>query len=516
MKSNKTWNSGAGPAMTVAVLTVLAFLAVLKHQFVSWDDGAFLYLNPHLRGLDWDKLRWMLTTFRQGPYQPLAWLSYGADYQLWGMDPLGFHLTNLILHTANAVLVFFLGRRLLANVGGESSSGDGAAVFAALFFALHPLRVEPVAWASARRDLLAAFFGLSALLCHLRGTRPAKRWAFLLYCLSLLAKPSAIGLPLIFAVVDREPRWKEKLPYLVPAAVAAVLAYWGQASAGAMEAAQDFGWTRRFCQAAYAHAFYLVKTVWPAHLAPMYEHALAFSPWEPRFIASAAFAVMLAGAAFKMRRRWPALWAAWLSYLLLLAPVLGLVKFGTQLAADRYSYLPCVGWSLLAAGLWRYRLLRIPACVTLLVLAGLTQRQLSYWQDSETLYRHILSVNPAQPEAHHNLGILLDHSGRGAEAMEHYRLAIQSRPCHAEAHNNLGAALLGLRQVEEAETHFRQAIACDPGRFDAYNNLALILANKKHYSQALLLLDESLRLNPQYAPSLRNRPLILRLSAKSL
>jgi len=507
-------------ALAVAAVVFIAFVGVLKHKFVSWDDDGFLYLNPHFRGLGWPQLHWMFTTFLKGPYQPIVWLSYAVDYLLWGMDPAGFHLTNLLWHCANAALLFLLCQKLLtiAAPRTEAAPRAWAAGFAALTFALHPLRMEAVAWASARRDLMSGFFFLCALLCHLKGhEEPAreKSWSgltFICYCLCLLAKAMGIGLPLVLAVLDavileRRVRWKDLLPYALPAAATAVLAWHGQAVTGAMKTAAGFGWQQRLAQACYAHAFYLVKTFWPSQLAPMYEFSMNFDPLARRFLASAALILAVAGAALALRRRWPALWAAWLCYFVLLAPVLGAVKFGTQLVADRYSYLPSLAWSVLAAA----ALLELARCrpnfSRPLVLGGavlvsslgvLGSHQLSFWQDSETLYRRILDVDPSQAMARNNLGLVLETEGRLPEALDQYRLALGARPRFASAHNNLGTALLRLGRLEEAEGEFRAAMDGDPGLPESYNNLGLLLAHRRRYDEALSMFETALRVEPGF------------------
>ncbi|MCX5795756.1 MAG: tetratricopeptide repeat protein [Elusimicrobia bacterium] len=519
-------------ALAVAAAVFIAFVCVLRHQFVSWDDDGFLYLNFHFRGLGWTQLRWMFTTFLKGPYQPIVWMSYALDYLLWGMDPAGFHLTNLLWHCANAALLFVFSRRLFqaAAPGTAEAPRCWAAAGAALIFALHPLRVEPVAWAAARRDLMCGFFFLCALLCHLKGREEPARERFwrgatvACYCLCLLSKAMGIGLPLVLAVLDstilrRRVRWSDLLPYAVPAALAAALAWYGQAVTGALAAGAGFGWQRRLAQACYGHAFYLVRTLWPSGLAPMYGTALNIDPLAPRFLASAALDLAVAGSAFALRRRWPALWAAWLCYLLLLAPVLGAVKFGLQLVADRYSYLPCLSVSLLAAAGLLELARRRPGqgrplilCGTALVslLWGLCAQQLYYWRDSETLYFRILDVDPGQAMARNNLGLVYAGQGRGADAVEQFHLALKLRPRFAAAHNNLGSAMLKLGRLQEAEAEFRAAMASDPGLAESYNNIGLLLAHRKRYDEALAMFDTALSLNPDSGLTAQNRALCLR------
>jgi len=518
------------PAVAVAVVVLFVFFPILKHQFVSWDDDGFLYLNPFFRGLGWAQLRWMFTTFHHGPYQPIVWLSYAVDYLLWGMNPVGFHLTSLLLHAANAVLVFLLGRRLMRSADSEASESSLtiAAAVAALIFALHPLRVEPVAWATARRDLMSGTFFLCALLSYLRSPEaapPWRRWTFVFYVLSLLAKPMGIGLPLVLLVLDVYPlrrglQWREKLPYLFPAAVAAALAWRGQVVTGAAASSEVFGPLQRVAQAAYAHAFYLAKTVWPAGLAPMYEHLLHFDPFAPLFLTAGALGLALAATACVFRRRWPALWFGWLSYVVLLAPVLGGVKYGTQLVADRYSYLPCLAVSLLVGGLllpalrrWPQRRVAMVAGVLLLALGAASRRQLSYWRDSERLYLRVLALDPHQATARNNLGLVLDAKGRTEEALEQYRLALADRPRYAAARNNFGAVLLKSGRLGEAEVQFREALALDPSQSDPYDNLALISASRRRYDEAMELFAAALRVNPSDRKAAQNRDLVLRIRA---
>lgn len=463
----------------------------------------------------------------------MAWLSYAVDYLLWGMKPVGFHLTSLLLHSANAALFFLVCRKLYKKSMPQTSGAlEIAALFAALFFALHPLRVEPLAWASARRDLLAGLFFLAALLSYLSPRQEsshsfhANPWTFLFYGLSLLAKPSGIGLPFILLILDvyllqRGFDWKEKIPYLAMIPAMAGLAWWGQASHGSMAASTSFDWTHRLAQAGYAHSFYLLKTLIPMGLSPMYERLLRFNPYDTRFLLSAAATVLISASSFALRRRWPALWMAWLSYVMLLVPVMGFIKFGTQLVADRYSYLPAMSAACLVGAVLLQFLKRADTNSRLAVFSGtffllaalgtLSWKQTGFWKDSETLYRRILSLDPDQAVARNNLGLVLDAQGKLWEAVEQYNQALRVRPHYASASNNLGAALIKLRRLEDAEIYFRAALKDDPGLINAYNNLALVLAQNRRYGEALSLFDQALLIAPQNTQLLRNQALVLHL-----
>jgi len=338
-----------------------------------------------------------------------------------------------------------------------------------------------------------------------------------------------IGLPLVLMVLDtmvlgrpwnRRDCWRGLLTYAAPAAAAAWLAWHGQAATGAAASAEAFGWQQRLAQACYAHTFYLFKIVWPAGLAPMYERALRFDPFGPRFLASAASGAVVAGAAFGLRRRWPAAWAAWLSYIIFLAPVLGAVKYGTQLVADRYSYLPGMCWSLLAATTLLQLLRAMPdarrpitgaACSLLLVLGVASERPARLLEGlrdplpPDTRPRSQPGRGPQQP------GARARPPGRLPEAMEQYRQALQVRPRYAAAHNNLGAALLKLGRLEDAETEFRTAMADDPNDAECYNNLGLLLAHRKRYDEALSMFETALRLRPGFSRAALNRERVLSL-----
>jgi hypothetical protein len=470
-----------------------------------------LYGNPILRGLGPGFARWALTTTLHGPWQPLPWFSYALDRAVWGLNPLGFHLQNLLWHGASAGLLYLVSLELFP----ESSARRWAAAFAALTFALHPLRVEAVAWASARRDLMCGFFCLLAVLSHLRGRRG---WAIAAYALSLACKASGLGLPLVLALLDwtlrrKRPAAKDFLPYLPFAALAAVMAWRGQAAAGTMTFSGAHGPLDRLSRALVAHAFYLTRTVWPAGLSPMY-------PNDPDLSAVAAAAVVnvpVAAFAVGMSRRRPSLLCGWLSYVILLAPVLGLVKFGPQLVADRYAYLPGMVLSvLLGAGAVRAVRVGRPAVLAgaalCALLSGLSARQLSYWRDSETLFGRVLSLDPQAFVARSNLGLFLRDEGRLDEAQAQFETALQERPCFAPARNGLGTVFLARGELARAEIELRAAIACGPD-MEVYNNLGLVLARERRYDEALFMLDEAVRLAPASATANDNRDRVRALKA---
>src|SRR5215510_2905098 len=421
-------------ACFVALVTFVTFLPALRNEFVNWDDYEVLVENFRYRGLGWEQLSWMFSTFHNGHYQPLSWMTFALDYLIWGMEPFGYHLTNLMLHAANAALLYLLALRLLslASLRPLSANDLGlriAAVFAALFFSIHPLRVESVAWATERRDVLSGLFFLVTILCYVQAMAYSKdpsgraRWrnfALVAYGLSLLSKASGVTLPVILLILDVYPLrrlsggpgkwwgssvravWWEKVPFFFLAAGAAVIAPLAQSEAGAVAALRVHGLIARLAQSFYGLIFYLWKTILPWDLSPFYEVPRRLDPFFWPFLLSGAMVVTLTIALFALKRPWPAGLASWICYVAILAPVLGFVQSGREMVADRYSYLSCLVWALLLGGglyyLWqrygdrKFRLLANGAAAILVILGVLTWKQVGVWHDSDRLWNYVLAI----------------------------------------------------------------------------------------------------------------------------
>lgn len=287
----------AALAVAVAGLTFLAFVPVLGNEFVSWDDDTLILNNPDFRGFELRHLRWMFSTMILGNYQPVTWLSFALDYTIWGLRPFGYHLTNLILHSLGAALFFFIARRMLRASCplARGPAIDLAAAAAALLYSVHPLRVESVAWAVERKDVLSGFFLFACLLAYLRGieaaARPVRRgWIVLslvLFVLSLLSKVWGITFPLVLLILDTYPlkrfnpgerraRLVEKLPFIFLAGAAALTALYAQTNYATSVARLDVA--GRFAQSAFGIVFYFAKMLLPLRLSPIYEHPLPFNP----------------------------------------------------------------------------------------------------------------------------------------------------------------------------------------------------------------------------------------------
>ena len=526
----------------VALITFVVFLPALRNGFVNWDDLETLVKNDNFRGFTWSHLSWMFTTFHLGHYQPLSWLTFSLDYLLWGMRPFGYHLTNILLHAANGALFYFVSLRLLGIAAHNSNAVvlRLAAAFSTLFFAIHPLRVESVAWATERRDVLSGFFLLLTLLSYLKAVSPelhpsgGRRWmivSIIFYVLSLLSKASGMTLPLVLLVLDvyplrrlgggagkwfaadARPVWLEKLPFFIVALAAGAVALVAQHKAGALVSGETHDLVGRIIQALYGINFYLVKTVLPTNLAPLYEIPSDLHLLDWRIILAGIVFVLFSLGFFLVRHRWPAALTGWITYLLLLAPVLGVAQAGLQLVADRYSYLSCMVWAiLLAAVLLRIVRLSTGAISRLVIaalsiaipffvlfaLGSLSWRQSKIWHDSETLWNHTLAVSPSSM-AHFHVGRFAAERGELAEAENHLRRAVEINPTNDVMQSNLALALARQGNLTEAIDHFRRALKINPTDPATLNNLGIALAQQGKLDEAIQRFERALEIKPHDA-----------------
>src|SRR5437773_1312929 len=539
--------------LVIAFSTFAAFLPTLQNQFVSWDDDKNFLENPHYRGLGWTPLRWMWTT-HLGHYIPLTWMTLGLDYLLWGMHPLGYHLTNLLLHAANAVVFFFVVRRLLTlALPSPSEHGYALAVssgVAALVFAIHPLRVESVAWVTERRDVLSGLFYLLTILLYLRAREREERgrgWYWLsvaAFVCALLSKSMVVNLPVVLLILDVYPLrrlggavgwlsesarrvYVEKIPFVLLAAGASAIALMAQLSHDTMVSVVQLSGLGRLAVSAYGLSFYLWKMVAPVNLSPLYELPPTVNPWAPPFLLSYGVVVAITAIVLAFRRRVPGLPAAWVAYIVVLLPVLGIFQSGPQIAADRYTYLAGLGWAILAgAGLlscWRssrrsktgtpatWLLAGIAFCVVV-GLGVLTWNQVQVWHDSEKLWSHAAGIDPRSPVGQYSWGLALAQEGKLTEAIEHYTTALRIKPDYADAQISWGVALAQQGKLAEAIEHYPQALQIKPDSADAHANWGLALADQgklaeaiDHYRQALEIKPESAEVHIIWGTALADR-----------
>ncbi len=500
-------------ALVLASATLIVFWPVLGNDFVVYDDRTYVTNNPHVRGgISPDGLLWSLTASRAANWHPLTWISHMLDWQLYGDDPMGHHLTSLLLHLVNALLLFFLLDRLTGEVWRSA--------FVAALFALHPLHVESVAWIAERKDLLSTCLGLLATLAYVRyARRPgAGRYlpVMLLLALGLAAKPMLVTLPFVLLLLDYWPlrrlTWKrvwEKIPLFALAAASSVVTLVVQRAGGATRSVEGFPLPERLFNAVVAYATYLWKTVWPRDLAVFYPHPGAtLAAWKIGL--SALVLIAITAVAVRARRSRPYLIVGWLWYLGMLVPVIGLVQVGSQSMADRYTYLPLIGLFVIVAWVVGDVLprpgaarLAVPAAIALVALSWSTRAQLGVWRSSETLFEHALAVTERNYVARNNLGLVLAERGLLDEAVTHYEAALSYEPDHAPLHVNLANARLKQARADEAFRHYRRALELDPDSADANYNLGLALARQGRFEEAVARYEKALRAAPE-DPELHN------------
>jgi hypothetical protein len=525
-------------ALFIGFVTIAVFLPAIHNGFVNWDDDVNLVNNPNFRGFSWNHLIWMWTNHLGSHYIPITWMSFGLDYVLWKEKPGGYHLTSVLLHAANTAVFFLLALGILKrSFSGIGSRGQGAllwgAAFAALFFGLHPLRVESVAWATERRDVLSGLFYLLAVLVYVRAFQaqpnrcmPLKPYltCLALFVMSILSKEIAVTLPFILLILDvyplrrlpgpsgwmaREVRtvWLEKIPFFAIALADGIITLAFGIRNHLLEPVAGLGWIPRIASTVYSMAFYILKTIAPISLSPLYpltryKTHLSGMPFQ----LSAATVLLVTLTCIVLRRRFPGVLLAWIACAVTLIPVSGIIQAGFQIAADRYTYLACLGCALLAgAGVslgWRAVdhsrigkvMLASAAVPVLLTLSILTMKQLAIWRDSRTLWTRAIAVEPFFA-THLNLAGALFNEGDTLGAVDQYRRAIGLWPDNAAIHCMLGGALLDLRQGGEAAREFRLAIQFGPSS-DAYVGLTHALVMQGKLDEAIGVLREALLRDP--------------------
>jgi tetratricopeptide (TPR) repeat protein len=538
------WLLGA----VVAVITLAVFLPSVRNGWVNWDDADNFLGNPHFRGLGWANIRWIFVgSVQDAHWVPLTWLTLSLDYVMWGMNPTGYHLTSALIHAVNAFLCYALAYRLLdLGLGAGARPRDlrlGAAV-TALFFALHPLRVESVVWVTERRDVLMVLFALATVIAWLRAClsspdgRPARRWywtAVVSFALALLSKTMVVGLPIVLLVLDVYPLrravgrrgWRvrllrlaivEKVPFLLLSVAASGLTLVIAAQRAHATPLAALGIDERLAIAGYGLAFYLWKTVVPWPLSPLYTLFRPVVPWSAMYLVPALAVAGLTALTIALRRRWPAGLAVWISYIALLLPMLGLLHTGAQITADRFAYAASVGPAILlgAAVAWCRDASRIgriapplAPCVTaatvawLVALAALTGPQIGIWKDSVALWRHAADAEPESDIPIFYLGWALAEAGRYDEARAHFerslaRVAPGLPALRAQFLFHLGLVARQAGRNADAEARFRDALRLDPEHPAAWIRLGTTLWARGRQEEAQLAWARAVALGPRW------------------
>ncbi len=519
--------------MVAGILILLNWLCyrnVLTHDFINYDDTLYVTENYYVKaGITVEGIKWAFTTGHASNWHPVTWLSHMVDCQIAGTEPRQHHLTNLILHTINSLLLFFL----FATASGRP--WRSAAV--ALLFAIHPLRVESVAWVAERKDVLSAFFGFLTIWAYFRyANRPSFQryiWVFLFFCLGIMAKPMLVTFPFLFILLDvwplnrislsevveqfkrdrslfglfRKEKWKrvlvEKIPLLSVVVASSVTTYIVQKRGGAMGTLDMISFEARAGNAIVAYVRYLSKLLWPDELCVFYPHTFKALPLIT-VLGAALVLIFITVVTVRLSVRKPYLMVGWFWYIGTLVPVIGLVHVGEQSMADRYTYIPTIGivimlvWGIadLTTRVRRQSVLLSAIVLPLaLVLVICTRNQVGYWKDSASLMTHTLAVTKRNYLAHNNLGIAQKNLGNLDLAMEHYSEAIRIKPNYAEALANIGLIHYLRGEFDEAVTYFRRSLDHKSNSAKTLTNLGAALHSSGAIDDAIIEYQKALEID---------------------
>jgi tetratricopeptide (TPR) repeat protein len=499
--------------LVLAAITFAVFGQTLGHEFINYDDDVYVYENPVVaRGLTLKGIIWAFTGVHANNWHPMTWLSHMLDCQLYGLHPGGHHLTNVLLHTATVIALFLVLRQMTGALWRSA--------FVAALFAIHPLRVESVAWVAERKDVLSGLFFMLTIGAYVRYARRPWSWGryglvLLLFALGLMCKPMLVTLPVVLLLLDYWPLRRvesagrlvlEKLPLLALSAASCVATLLAQNEA--IQSTGSFSLPVRFVTALLACKIYLVQMVYPAGLAVFYPFPHKGLPvWEAAL--AGTLLAIISAAAFWHRRKQPWLLIGWAWYLVMLFPVVGVIQVGGQAHADRYTYLPQIGifvaMTWLVAG-WRVSRVALGGLMAgiLALFMVCAWQQTAYWQNSETLWTWTLACTTDNDIAQNNLGLVLMQTGRLDAAIACFQQAFQIRPNFAEARNNLGYALLQMGKVDAAIACFQQALQIKPDFAEAHDNLGNALLRMGKVDEAIAHGQRGLQIKPDDAEACVN------------
>jgi protein O-mannosyl-transferase len=528
--------------LALIAATLAFYNPIIHNQFTGFDDWNYILKNPQIQnGLTWNMVKWAFTTFWEGNWHPLTWLSHALDYQLFGLNPVGHHYTNLLFHAANAVLLFLLLRR--------ATGAAGPSLLVAALFALHPVNVESVAWAAERKNVLSMFFFLLALHAYDRyvGTSRRRLYSYLgvviLFALGLMAKPQIVTLPFVLLLWDYWPLQRlnarsgvhdssqassptarsfgflvwEKLPLFALAAADSVVTAIAQRAGNAVRTLSEAPLQIRMENIFVSYVRYIGEAFWPTRLAPMYPRPDSLPLWQ--VAGSVALLVVVSVLVWFCRER-RYLLVGWCWFLGTLVPMIGLVTVGDQARADRYAYLPFIGlfvavvWTVDAAAS-EYRIAqrwRATAAVCLVfILGSLTYRQLGYWRDDATLWHYTLSVTDRNYVAHNNLALMLKGEGRSEEAVAEFRTAKALHKYPPNQVLTLGFYELRVGHPTEAIEECNSVVhdSTDPKlQARAWGGIGQAQLQLQKYDQAAESYQTALRLNPDEGVALMGSGLL--------
>jgi Flp pilus assembly protein TadD len=514
----------AGICLALVAIVWAVFGQTLGHQFINYDDPLYVLQNPHVyNGLSWSSMAWAFTHVHSQNWHPLTSISHMLDCQLFGLRPGPHHFNNVLLHSAASALLFFALRQM--------TRATWPSAFVAAVFAIHPLRVESVAWIAERKDVLSGLFFMLTLLAYVRYVRApslARCIAMsILFACGLMSKPMLVTLPVVLLLLDywplgRSTSWKlvvEKIPLFALSILSCVATLLAQNFALGSTGMLPLQY--RVTNAVVSYVDYIRQMFWPRDLIPFYLHPESRLPMWHLMLAVAVLAIVSA-VAWIRRRQNPYLIVGWLWYLIMLVPVIGLVQVGLQGRADRYTYLPQIGLVIALTWLvrdltaaWRKReILLIPAVALIIAtMSILSWKQTAHWRNTESLWSYTLGVTPNSDVAHTGLAGILFVSGRVDEAIAHYRRAIEMRPGNSGAQHGLATALAQQRKVDESVEHYEKALELQPDNIEASNAVALLLVHRGDYADAIHWWKNTLRYEPDDADAANNLAWLLATSS---
>jgi tetratricopeptide (TPR) repeat protein len=507
----------------LVISTLSVYWQINKYDFVNFDDNEYVYDNRHVQdGFTLENIKWAFTTNTASIWHPLTWLSHMLDYQFYGLNPGRHHLTNLIFHIVNTLLLFFVFRKMTGHLWQSA--------FVASLFALHPLHVESVAWISERKDVLSTFFWMLTMWSYIWYVQHPRINKYLLvilfFILGLMAKPMLVTLPFVLLLLDYYPLYRfqksadsnnslqrstvfrlviEKIPLFVLVVMASAITFYAQKHGGAVASLDAIPIQSRIANALVSYVNYIIKMIYPSNLAVIYPHPIIFPWWQ--ITGACILLLSVSFIAVRFIKRSPYFFVGWLWYLGTLVPVIGLVQVGNQSMADRYTYIPLIGiFIIISWGIpefvkrWHHvkRSLPIIATAILFVFMVITFSQVRYWKNSVTLFEHALNVTANNYIAHNNYGrLIMINNGKVDEAMSHFNKALNINPRSVEALNNIGVILAGRGKVEEAVLYFSKALTIQPYDEQTHFNLGLALSQQGKIDEAIKHYVEALRINPE-------------------
>ncbi len=514
-------------SLVLIVVNLIIYAPTRQHEFLHYDDPFYVTENVEVaRGLTGQGILWAFTTNHAANWHPLTWLSHMLDVQLFGMQAGPHHIINVLLHIANALLLFWLLFRT------TRACFQSAAV--ALLFAVHPLHVESVAWIAERKDVLSALFWMLTFHAYISYIRqPLLRRRLILmgvFSLGLMAKPMLVSLPFILLLFDiwplrrvslgtgQKPTWlqliREKIPLFILAAVSSGITVIAQSRGGAVQTFNAIPLSSRIVNALASYAAYIGQMFWPKNLAAYYSYAPIS---ESLTVLSIVILIALSGLAIRFAKHHPYLLAGWIWYLCALLPVIGLIQVGGQSRADRYTYLPLIGLFIMMA--WgipallegrRYLNIAFGSAAILLIGAWTlaAREQVHFWKNDIELWRHAVQVAPGDCFLRSNLGMALVRQGDLEAALDQYGEAMRLKPdysygkwklsdAYAEAHNTFGVSLFNKGLRREAMAHYEKALRIKPDLAAAHSNMGTILEMEGKSAEALSEFEKALKLNPQ-------------------